>query len=178
MKSKYYLFNIRSVLAILILTMTLSILANSIFLKGAGEILKTPMASQAFSRLFEISQTHLSAMSSMERGRLLKEKLDTLEQQGEQELAADIDNLFFNISQQQEGIERTIERLITRIPREKISIHKFLDNSTKDSLKNIFPNVKMISLPRGYFSVQIPWKNKEEIVVVEVFPFEIMDAPV
>ena len=139
--------------------------ANPGLLRGAGEILKTPSATQALSRLFGVSQTRLATMSPEARGRLLESRLNTLKEQGEQGLVTDINRFFSNISQDGLGMERAVEGLIARMPREKVSVRKFLNTPSKranvlDILRSRVQKGELASIAVDEFSATVQSANK------------------
>ena len=129
MKSNNCLFNVRVALVTSFMVLAGSTGANSMLLRGAGEVLKTPAATQAFSRIFGVSQTRLSTMSPEERGRLLEKKINALKQEGKQGLAVDINNFFYQSSQKGLGMESEVGGLIARMPQKKVSVRSLLNAS-------------------------------------------------
>ena len=74
------------------------IAANPVSLRGAGNILG-PQTNRALSRLLGVSPTRISTMNAEQRAQLLEERMAILRQQGREELATNVSELFFKITQ-------------------------------------------------------------------------------
>ena len=108
-----------------------NISANTALLRGATTIIKNPEAIHALSLFLGISKPRLSNMSPGQQSDLLKRELNVLRQQGKEELATDIDNLFFRFSQGYAGMKEEIKNLLDRMPQDRYSVRNILNGDLR-----------------------------------------------
>ena len=131
MKSKHVYFYLLTAFSVSFLMANRSVSANTALLRGATAIFKKHEVTHTLSLFLGIPKPRLSSMSPRQQGDLLKEEINALRQRGEGELATDIENLFFQLSQGNTGMKGEVKNLLDRMPRDRYSARNILNGDLR-----------------------------------------------
>ena len=101
--------------------------------RGASAIFKNTETTHMLSLFVGIPRSRLSGMSPGQQRNVLDERLDALRQQGKGELAADIDNLFLQISRGETARRGEVKEMLHRMQRETHSVRDILRTTPRES---------------------------------------------